>query len=1279
MIEHHTSHRSLRTIGLTLALCALAAVVGPANVRGADDTAIFSTSVPPNVLLMIDNSGSMNEIMWHPNFSPGPPASTCSIFGWFAPGTGGSYPTNGSANLNDQNSKATPYVCDSTSHDCRFQITESTTGFVQTGSLTCPASSQCGRGGTASASCKAGYITRQFCGKSRRMYVDPDTACKNNQTWYGEEYSEWYFSPAADPYFGGLAEPNTNTSPLLIDAEQNGTHYIDGSKFGLFQRSRITAAKEIARDVIFQINTNCPPGVGNLATLDCPAAYGGNKDAVRFGVSQFDANAHGGFVRAAIDKYSTNRLQLDAAIDALDAQTSTPLAEWLFKSYTYFMSRTTADIPLGKDNFTRFPAYQYSLTNGGNTASPPPSPLDCDDATAGAQPCTCQKNFVIILTDGEPTNDNFACESTCSGDRTVGFNNFASKLIGDYAPQPSGGDEVEVGYAASGNGSKYLDDIALYMHTKDFRPDLSGSQVMDVYTVGFATGGAGFANSLLQRTAQNGNGLFFTGTQAQEITDALVTSINDIIQKSQSFTAATVPASRTADGGNFYITEFVPSNTDPFWKGHLMNFQVTADGQILDAGGNCAVNDPSGSCTSGTIKSNAVPFWDAASQIPSPSGRTLFTTLNGATAPFDITPSPGIQAADLGVTWPTVAYPGDQAATLGGATNASKAEYLTDEIVEYVRGCVLGTGVSNACVTRPTLLGDIFHSNPVVVGRPASYINEATYKAFAANWATRDRVIYAGANDGFLHAFHAGDWNGSATPPAYDRGTGIELFGFMPWTARQNIKQLPIDTNGRDYYFVDGSPRVADVWFYPTPTTATKSSPSEWHTVLVGGMRQGGASYYALDVTDPSSFGPSMYLWEFPRESDPTTIKQYVGQTWSEPVITKVRVDVGGNNNGGQGFERWVAIVGGGYDPKGDPNSLSTYDGTTTSTTSTSGRAIFMIDMKTGQILAEKKFIWNAAASDPQSQMKYAIPSMPAVFDLDFDGFADVVYVGDLGGNMWKWTIHDVGVDSDSDGKIDTWPFRKFFDAPEFPAVGVATHFKSFFYPPNATFKNNTLWLGFGSGERADLRWAGIPDSPNDPTELENNRFYAMTDIDPLEQSVPAQTTLTESNLLDVSGSETCASITPPLRGYFFKVGRTDANGDGVDDEGEKFVTATALFSGYVFASTFTPTQTGGDPCISGGTAQLYVFRIDCSEGFFTQPSGSGPKRTLSLGTGMPTDPRISISAGDSGGGGGGGGPCPCGGANKVFVITSDNKVQNECTPCPSGGGTRTQYWRPRQ
>src|SRR5690606_2258262 len=411
---------------------------------------------------------------------------------------------------------------------------------------------------------------------------------------------------------------------------------------------------------------------------------------------------------------------------------------------------------------------------------------------------------------------------------------------------------------------------------------------IDVYTVGFTT--TEYANDLLSRTAAVGGGLFFASNNAEELAEAITSAVTDIVQKSQSFTAATVPATRTADGGNIYTSLFIPRD-EPYWEGHLKLFQITSQGDILDANGNCALMNPTppGECKGGQVAPSAVPYWDAGEEIPAPGSRRLYTSLPGVgRVPFDTSlavsalgdpndPSDDLTAGEIPL------YPGSGATTVGELKNA---------IIQNVRGCEMGTGVgATACERRPWLLGDIFHSNPLVVGRPRSFINEASYRAFAAAYAQRTNVIYAGSNAGFLHGFHAGEWQAKEVPPAYDRGTGRELFGFMPWPARQRAKFLPRDSGARDYYYVDGSPSAADVWFYPSATATTKAANgSEWRTVLTGGLRQGGRAYYALDVTDPSAASYPGYLWEFPAEDAPASLREAIGETWGQPIVTKVQV-----------------------------------------------------------------------------------------------------------------------------------------------------------------------------------------------------------------------------------------------------------------------------------------------------------------------------------------------------------------------------------------------------
>jgi len=1141
------------------ALAAALALVLPGASGRADDTALFTTTVPPNVMLLVDNSGSMNHIVWHPAYDPDV-APSCS--NW---------------NTGDPN-----------------------TTWVFSSNLTITA-----------------------CGNTRTLYAD--TSLDGN-TRIQERYLNWYFSDEAAPYVSDLASLTNGTRSACL-TDPSGPNL--PPNYSKYRRARITAAKEVLREVVCQVNA---------------------AGEVRFGLAQFfDASdPEGGWVKVPIADWSPGHQDdIDAFIEDLAGEAWTPLSETLYNVYRYFQSR---DLPaLGKDGSTPFPAYPYELDGDFDPSDAPDSPVEFD----------CQKNFVVVITDGEPTKDDF---DNMDRDR------FVDDLVGDYNPDnddPESGDEYPNDACSFCNETTwYLDDLAMFMQENDFQRDFDGTQVIDTYTVGFTTFGP--ANAVLEKSALVGNGIFRQSNNAEELTAAIVTSLTDIVRKAQAFTASTVPATRTSSGNNLYTSVFIPSQNTPYWEGHLENFQINGAGEILDANDNCAVDDPNaGQCFSGTILGSAVPFWDAGEEVPSPGSRTLLTSklVSGTPARTDF--DTGLQAADLGVTWPpVVAYPD---------SSANNAEGLADEIIQNVRGCRFGTGVDTGdvsspgpCVERNWRLGDIFHSNPVVVGPPAEFVNELSYQAFHQSFAQRDRVIYAGANDGFLRGFLAGEFDATATPPGYDHGTGEELFGFMPWPGRQNIRHLPVDTNGRDFYFVDASPSAADAWLYTSPTTATKlANGSEWRTLLLGGMRQGGEAYYALDVSDPAHASYPQYLWEFPAENAASSVSDYVGQTWGEPIVTKIRVAVGTNDNGGQGFERWVAIVTGGYHPSGDPNLHSSYD-----PSATEGRGIFVLDLKTGGVIAEMKFTPTAPSGDLRREMKFAIPSTPAVVDVDFDGYADVIYVGDLGGNVWKWVIHDMAEDRVNDGSglatQPAWTFKRFFQAPIHDVgsdlADVTDNFyKSFFFPPALTLRKGKLWLAFGSGERQNLPFLGDEDTAED-----NNRFYAMTDLDPFERrAVPFDTlggpllTDESDDLTDLTSDENTCSTLAGTRGYFV-----------VAEEGEKFVTNVDVFLHFVFAASYVPSE-ALTPCEAGGSAFLHVFRIHCGEGFFPDPNNAGQSvRRIELGEGLPTDPRITVGSPPDGGGG------DDDDVNRVIMNKQSGELLNLPAPPGFNAGIGQMYWR---
>jgi type IV pilus assembly protein PilY1 len=1188
-----TSRRVLAALALTSAIVLPRAATpagggstgSPAADAFGDDTFLINTSVAPNVILLMDNSQSMNQIEWHPDFDPD---------------------------------------ADPASYGCAHYDNSLTYTFTSD-------------------------AVENHCGSGNRTIYAP-----NDPTYWDGRYLNWYFG------LDKINDAATLNEIATAKANVEGCTQAGGAKFfdDKYRRTRFEASKQVLLDLLCVAESkNVRFGLATFRDEDDPA----NEDP------------NGAKIVADLGRSNPNHAaELEAEIknNVTISTDGTPLGESLFQIYSFWMSRDIADLPSDDQNgdsvSTTFPPCYYDKFGAWQASN---SNKWLEDPIL----YQCEKAFVIIVTDGLPTRDDFDREPTST---SQGFDDYAD-LIGDYyAPtDPSTGlpndpDSPEVPGDADESGF-YLDDIAKYMYDNDFRPDLPDDQTIDTYAVGFAADAS--TNAFLQRTAQLGNGLAYQVKDGDQLAFALIDALNDIIEKSASFTAATVPSARTTDGADFYQSYFFPRSKSAFWEGHIRAWTIDAGGAILDKNGLCALDDPTpGECNSGPFRADAEYFWDAAAQVPQPGTsngagvRRLYVS-NSATAgalppPFDTT----LDAADL--TLVPFASPGDPSPntnaaryTINGST-AINEEGLADEIVAFVRGCFFGTGVTTAdvatpqaCLARPARLGDIFHSNPVVVRNPDLALTDPSYRAFKSYYADRPRVLYTGTNGGFLEAIDAGTWDASAE--RYTAGSGAERFGFMPWQARTNIKNLPVDSATSRTHYVDGDPSAADAWFYPTPTTATRNSDgSEWHTVLVGSLREGGHHYYSLDVTNPdgrtgaggtAAIPYPAYLWEFPNEADAAGDMDWTGETWARPIMTRIKVRVGADTNNGAGYSRHVAIVTGGYDQESDPNpDTVTGKGYTYAAAGTHGRAIWILDTKTGKVIAEKRY--DPLATDDQAYMKYSIVGSPAVFDLNFDGFADVIYFVDMGGQVFKWVITSLGDDRANDGSgvrtqsITNWPFKRFFTA-DVGTISGEDFYKNFFFAPAGALVSGKLWIAFGSGERRNLEFPGIAG------EDENNRFYVIKDPDPLESSLVPIPTLDETDLTSIDGDEDGATFSN--YGYYFR---------GVD--GEKFVTNVEIFAGYVLAASFLPSAPGVDPCVTRGNGTLYAFDITNGKGFFTDGSGN-PTRAVSIGAGLPTDPKVSVGVGGS--------------SNKVIIEKSgaDIEIIDQADIDLTGG---LLYWRER-
>ncbi len=312
---------------------------------------------------------------------------------------------------------------------------------------------------------------------------------------------------------------------------------------------------------------------------------------------------------------------------------------------------------------------------------------------------------------------------------------------------------------------------------------------------------------------------------------------------------------------------------------------------------------------------------------------------------------------------------------------AEKAQATKDHLVDYLRGVksvnvpAIAPASAGLCCEdesgnnfrlfrdRSHVLGDIVGTEPQFVGKSILY-GDTGHSTFSTTvTATRQRVVYAGANDGMLHAFDAGM---PGTPPAAPPtdGTGDELWAFVPTAVLPNLKKLAdFNYNANHRYSVNGPIHVGDI----------QDSGGNWTTLLVGGLGAGGRDYYALDVTNPTS--PKL-AWEFSTKNAGVHAAN-VGYTFGAPLITKVK---GGAYNG-----RWVVLLSSGYNNE-SPGDQKGH--------------LFMVDAHTGVVLQD----WTTGTAADSSLS--GIAGIANWVDATLvDNSTQHVYGGDLDGNLWRFDI----------------------------------------------------------------------------------------------------------------------------------------------------------------------------------------------------------------------------------------------------------------------------------
>ena len=449
-------------------------------------------------------------------------------------------------------------------------------------------------------------------------------------------------------------------------------------------------------------------------------------------------------------------------------------------------------------------------------------------------------------------------------------------------------------------------------------------------------------SSDLWHTALNGRGRFYPVDTGQRLTAAFTEIFNKI-------TSDTPPASSSASasGTNNVYTD-VGLYTTGFdstkaWKGYV-------DSKILQTDGTTVTN-PDWGVDAGQAVTTADKL-DALT--PAQIKQRLILSVNDATSigvPFVWKDNAG-----------RFTLSEEQRKALSGST-ADAA--LGEQRVDYLRGD-RSREDDRVFRKRQSRQGDIVNSNVWYVGKPASGYGDASYLSFVRSARSADdAMIYVGGNDGMLHGFSAKN--------------GQERIAYVPKGVIPALHELTNPKYEHKFY-VDGSPFAGDV-----------KVGSQWKTMLVGTLGAGGRGYFVLDVTDPDSFNSSnagslvvLDATQVPRDKtglpDAAGVDPDLGHIFSAPVPHETysmrASQVAKMNNG-----RWAVVLGNGYN-------------------SANEKPVLYI-----QYLDGDKSVHKLAPTVVGSDAQENGLSAPRLVDINGDDTPDVIYAGDLKGNMWKFDV----------------------------------------------------------------------------------------------------------------------------------------------------------------------------------------------------------------------------------------------------------------------------------
>ncbi|WP_121774365.1 pilus assembly protein [Acinetobacter bereziniae] len=643
------------------------------------------------------------------------------------------------------------------------------------------------------------------------------------------------------------------------------------------------------------------------------------------------------------------------------------------------------------------------------------------------------------------------------------------------------------------------------------------------------------------------------------------------------------------------------------YSGELYNFDKTK--KLILANGSLN-KDADGLWTNGMKGQLPLGLGTTATNQPIVN-RTIFTNRKISTAaPYTASDSNTLKKVNVESLFGT--------GVTGLFTNDPDKNYWLNLLGYNISASATGVTLANL-PTQPELrqVGAIMHSKPVLLTQKG----KVAYTSGSIDTSNRDDYLLFGSSQGLLHVV--------------DAQTGIEKFAFAPNEMMQTQKAAFLSetssAGGKNnlFYGVDAPWTAHTQYVAKTDGTLTvnksdrtSDGSSDQNLALkglqwvYGGLRMGGKSYYALDLSDLEQ--PSLKFHIDPENtkiyksgsSTPVSVPalSYMGQSWSKPTLAYVRFG---------GVKKLVMFVGGGYD-KGY-ETVGYWQNNTVG----GGAGVYMFDANTGDLLW-----WTSAnateargaeaytnASANSIDMRYSVVSQINAIDRDNDGLVDHLYFGDLKGQGFRVDLNNLAT---TKANFATRVVRLFSQSP-------ANFIARFYEMPSFSVHedgNNRLIgaVAFSSGNRSSPLSGVTVAGGNQvgPNAGEIDGVYVVYDKD-----------VTNSNLYQSNYSLTTQNVSLASLNSNMATGVAIVNNNGW-----KYVYSTTpgVYKGMdelyaiddmLYVNVFHRDGAGiGGACGAGVKDDSYIYQ-------FCLPTGKCPFPT----TNVNTPNKVKIGAGILGGG----------------------------------------------